>query len=89
MRVVGHQIGYLMQQLLANEIPRDHFLNARLGAPLRTRLDLDISLVLAITIAPRILSRHALNRLRYSSRSGLPAPDLAMHLSVDCHEGLL
>lgn len=56
MRVVGHQIGYLMQQLLANEILRDHFLNARLGALLRKRLDLDISLVLVITKAPRILA---------------------------------
>lgn len=55
MRVDGPQIGYLMQHFLANEIPRDHFLNARLGALLRKPLDLDISLVLVITNAPRIL----------------------------------
>ena len=69
-RVDGHQIGYLMQQLLANELLQEHFLNAGLDSQLRERLDLDISLLLVITKAPEILSRRALKRLRYSSSLG-------------------
>jgi hypothetical protein len=88
-RVDGHQIGYLMQHLLANELLKDHFLKAGLDSQLRERLDLDISLVLVITKELKISSRRALKSLRYCSRSVLPAPDQAMHLTVDYPEDML